>query len=111
MYSYNLDQDSLFTSANTSRLSGNSVLKVSPNPSGSVFHIHISLPEFQEVKIRVTDLQGKMVRTLYSGMMGTPQNLVWNGDNNSGNLVRDGVYLICVETAKEKYSKKIVLLR
>lgn len=70
--------------------------------SGSEFHVKNGKPEFIQfdldtdaalVQIGIYDAAGNYIRTLEGGALGPgEQAVVWDGLNNNGNSVPDGVY-------------------
>ncbi|MCP4685937.1 MAG: T9SS type A sorting domain-containing protein, partial [bacterium] len=83
-----------------------------PNPFNPSTNIGFSLPQKQEVTLRVFNLLGQEVKTLQQGEMDQGHHvLTWHGDNNSGESVASGVYFYRLETSGFAESKKMMLLK
>ncbi len=65
-----------------------------PNPFNPTTMINFTLPEAGKVTVNVYTESGQLVRTLVEREMGTGRYMVvWNGLNQSGNLVSTGIYM------------------
>ena len=69
--------------------------------SAQVIRVHINFPEAENVKIRLADLQGALLREL-------SQSNVTLLDKNI-NIQTTGIYLVTVESDSYKISKKIIV--
>jgi len=95
-----------------------------PNPfynSTSIIFEHNQACDFLDVQVQIFDINGRFVRELHatvnaSGYRVGPNQLVWNGNSNSGKALSKGIYIYKVRikntdgTYKEM-SDKMVLLR
>jgi hypothetical protein len=69
-----------------------------PNPFRNTTEIAFALPRAAEVRLRVFDLAGRLVRTLVSGVEAAGlRRLVWDGADDGGHQVRSGVYIVKLE--------------
>lgn len=83
-----------------------------PNPFNPSTNIGLSLPQREEVTLRVFNLLGQEVRTVFQGELDQGHHvLTWHGDNNSGEAVASGVYFYRLETKDFTESKKMMLLK
>jgi len=84
-----------------------------PNPAHSAADLHLSLPRSERVQAEILDIQGRMVRTLSSDQALNPGEgvLRWDGRDNAGALVPNGVFLIRVRAGGETAVSRIVMLR
>ncbi len=83
-----------------------------PNPFNPSTNIGLSLPQKQEVTLRVFNLLGQEVKTVYQGELDQGHHtLTWDGDNNNGESVASGVYFYRLETKDFAESKKMMLLK
>lgn len=88
-----------------------------PNPFNPETWIPYQLSEDAEITIRIYDLAGKMVRTLFSGhqisgyYITRSQAAYWDGRNEFGEAVASGVYIYELVTPKFKQTKRLVLLK
>lgn len=88
-----------------------SQLSVAPNPftpNGDNINDRTTLSfslykmyEERPVQVRVYRLDGSLVRTIEELMTGGAQQVVWDGRDESGNLVSPGLYLAQVEVATD----------
>lgn len=64
----------------------------------------------ESAEVRVTTIDGIVVRTLFSG---GSRRVVWDGRNNNGNFVQSGVYLVSgySETTNDVASVKVAVIR
>jgi hypothetical protein len=87
-----------------------------PNPFNPLTTIEYDIPDQlgdgAEVKIRVYDIRGRLIRTLLneSRKPGT-YRVVWDGQDESGSEVASGVYLYSIEAGEFSSTRKMVLLR
>ena len=88
-----------------------------PNPFNPETRIPFSVAERAQVTIQVFDVNGKLVRTLYNGMVNPGTHwVVWNGQDETGNSVASGVYIYRMTAVSEKgqqytFNQKMMLLR
>lgn len=68
---------------------------VSPNPFSDIAVINYALGKQTELEIKIYNLKGQLVRTLYQGRQGKgEQALAWEGCDDSGRYVASGIYLL-----------------
>jgi serine protease AprX len=70
-------------------------------------------PATAPATLRVFDLQGRLVRDLWSGVLrrGEPVERPWDGIDVRGHLLRPGVYLVALEAAGRISTTHLVTLR
>ncbi|WP_420580479.1 FlgD immunoglobulin-like domain containing protein [Reichenbachiella sp.] len=81
-----------------------------PNPFDDEFHIRFSIPEESSMTIYITDVAGKVIRTLlnapqYSGDI----TATWDGRNQSGTPVQNGIYHYQILYQGKSYGGKMIL--
>lgn len=84
----------------------------SPNPFNprSDFHFELSQPD--RVVITVHDLSGRMVRDLTAADFPAGHNtVVWDGQDNHGNQMASGVYLVSIVGTGWRDTGKVALLK
>ncbi|HOC25637.1 MAG TPA: FlgD immunoglobulin-like domain containing protein [bacterium] len=83
-----------------------------PNPFNPTTTIEYGLPEAAQVRIRIYNMRGELVRTLVDGMQ-QAGNLVrvWDGLDNNGSLVPSGVYFCRVQSGYEHKMIKMVFAK
>jgi FlgD Ig-like domain len=90
-------------------LPGFSVEPASPNPFIEETHISYRLPKEGQVQVSITDLNGRSVKSWTEEVKGSgKQELVWNGTDASGNLLKAGVYFCTLHYAGVKKTCKLV---
>jgi hypothetical protein len=83
-----------------------------PNPVATWTNIQYALPVNSQVTLAIYDITGKLVKTLASGVMEAGyKSVIWNGKDNSGKSVPNGLYFIRFETPKYSATRKLVLTR
>lgn len=84
----------------------------SPNPFAGQARIAFALPTRGDVELSVYSVDGRLVRTLVSGEQGPGEvELTWDGRDNSGRRVGNGLYFMRLEAAGETRHGKLVVLR
>ena len=85
-----------------------------PNPFGSDggTRISLTLPSSGEVDLIVYDVEGRLVRTLFSGKASDGEiNLRWDGTDDKGQEVGAGVYFCRARFDRLMVSRKMTLMR
>ena len=83
-----------------------------PNPfnRGTVLSFHAPRPG--QAALRVYNLQGQVVRTLFQGPVSAGYRKVhWDGRDRQGRLAASGVYLYRLETGAVELTRKLLFLR
>lgn len=83
-----------------------------PNPFNPTTRIPFTLAKAGQVTLRIFDITGKAVATLYDGYAREGHSeIVWNGTNDAGVLLSSGIYHVVLATNFESASLKINLLK
>lgn len=83
-----------------------------PNPVVDQATIHFGLAQGSSVRLRVYDLQGRLVRELASGQSEAGyKQVVWDGKNDQGHRVGSGIYFLRMAADKKTFHQRIVLMR
>jgi len=83
-----------------------------PNPFSSYTTIFYQLPFDCHVCLRIYNIAGELVQMLRSKNQEVGHYSVrWNGEDNSGYLVPQGIYFVQLVTQDYKETKKVVLLK
>lgn len=78
-----------------------------PNPFNPSTAIKFYLPGTEKVTIKIYDVLGKKVKTLFNRQTDAGYHIVyWNGRNSSGNSVASGVYIYRLSAVPSKSSGK-----
>ncbi len=83
-----------------------------PNPFNPRTTISYTLPRNQQVTLRVYNLQGRLVRTLFQGRQNEGSHTVtWNGWNDRGARVASGLYFYRLITDDGTLTRKMTLVQ
>ncbi|MEA3287281.1 MAG: FlgD immunoglobulin-like domain containing protein, partial [Candidatus Marinimicrobia bacterium] len=83
-----------------------------PNPFNPSVTVRYELPKVSDVSITIYDMFGRNIWNLNESFKPAGYySLQWNGDNNEGNQVSSGVYLISFSTPEFKAVQKAILIR
>lgn len=83
-----------------------------PNPFNPTTKIVYDLPQPERVIIRIFDVLGREVATLFDGLQpaGT-HTLLWEGKDAAGRRASTGIYLLRVEAGEEVAVRKMLLAK
>ncbi|MCD6595557.1 S8 family serine peptidase [bacterium] len=83
-----------------------------PNPFNSATEINYALTEPGNVKLDIIDINGKVVRTIDSGLRKTKLYTVkWNGCDYSGKTMPSGLYFARLQSEKTLLVRKLMLTK
>ncbi|MBU8871224.1 MAG: FG-GAP repeat protein [Gemmatimonadales bacterium] len=83
-----------------------------PNPFNPSTQVKFKATVGREVRCRVSDLRGRRVRDLYTGLgTGRWQTLTWDGLSDDGRAVASGMYLIRLDTSSNVVTRRVVLTK
>ncbi len=83
-----------------------------PNPFNPTTTIRFDAPPRGEVRVRIYNLRGELVRDLLNGSVEAGKHrVVWDGTDTSGNSVASGVYVYEVEGFGDRVTKKMALVK
>lgn len=77
-------------------------LKCYPNPFGEQITIELNISKAQKLEVKVFDLSGQIIRTLYVGNSYSGAILNWDGKNDKGAKMSPGSYFIKANNTVEK---------
>jgi FlgD Ig-like domain len=87
-------------------------LEAWPNPSRESTELSFRLDRSQKVVVGVFAVDGRRVRVLRRGMLDAGEHRVaWDGRDDAGRLVGNGVYFAQLETANGKAARRIARVR
>ncbi len=83
------------------------------NPlANEITHLSFNLRSSSQVKIYIYDITGRKIKALKEGICGQGENIVtWDGRNQNGQLVSNGVYILEIDTNEYYEIKKIVVVK
>ena len=89
------------------------LLQNNPNPFNPTTRIEYSIGSPGRASLRIFDLRGRLVATLFDAHRGVgPGHVVWDGRDDSGTRTPSGVYWYRLTTAAgEERARKMVLLK
>ncbi|MCG3154921.1 MAG: hypothetical protein DKINENOH_01517 [bacterium] len=88
------------------------LLPAYPNPFGSAVRMAYQLAEEGVARLKVYDLSGKEVITLLEQRQAEGRHeVIWDGRDQHGHPVSNGVYFYQLSTGTQKQVRKLVLLR
>ena len=80
-----------------------------PNPFNPETNIVITLNQPKKISLQIYDINGRLIKTLYSGFKEQGNHsFIWNGRNSKNNLVASGVYFYSLFDGSFKNTKKMV---
>jgi flagellar hook assembly protein FlgD len=83
-----------------------------PNPFNPSTTIEFALPQGGNVIIKIYNMLGQEIKTLYSGQMESGRHRVmWDGMNNAGQKMGSGNYIYRLISGDFTESKKMILLK
>ena len=81
-----------------------------PNPSYDQFNISFTLPTASLVEVNIYNLNGQKIKPVYSDKLpGGNNTIVWNGLNDAGNKVNQGMYLLELIVDGQKEVRKLIV--
>jgi flagellar hook assembly protein FlgD len=87
-------------------------LDAAPNPSHESTDLSFTLDRKQRVTIGVFAVDGRRVRTLQRGVLEAGEHHVtWDGRDDAGRLMADGIYFAGLETAEGRATRRIARVR
>jgi hypothetical protein len=91
---------------------GNEFTAPYPNPFNNKTRLAFNLRVSGNVKVNVYDIAGKLVRTVLDEPRKTgEQVLYWDGRDNDGTSLPNGVYFFSIETPLEKKTGELILMK
>ncbi len=84
-------------------------IKIEPNPFNSSTRIKYSLARPCAIELRIYNIAGQCVRTLVNANQNAGiYELNWNGNDDNGRKLPQGIYILWIETERFSKTKKIV---
>lgn len=83
-----------------------------PNPFNPSTTIAFESPARAEVNLDIYNLKGQLVRKLHQGHIEAGANsFVWDGMDDKGEPVATGIYFYRLQTGKEVYTRKMLMMK
>ncbi|MCW3116169.1 MAG: hypothetical protein JWM28_251, partial [Chitinophagaceae bacterium] len=90
----------------------NKELTVYPNPVSNSTTILFSVPQSGNVSMQVFDLSGRLITTLVNQKMQAGNHqLKWNANDENGNAMSSGIYLLRLNTGSYSETKKLSVIK
>jgi len=82
-----------------------------PNPSRGRFNFSLGLPVEGDVRVTISDVQGRRIASLVNGRLPAGRhNLSWTGTGDAG-PVRSGLYYLALEHKGQRVVRRFVIVR
>lgn len=94
-------------SSSQSVLAGSHLYQNYPNPFNSTTRISFDLHEEREIALSFYDLNGKLIKTIYKGILGAGTH-TYHLDVSD---LSSGIYIYSIKTGPENYQKKCILIK
>jgi hypothetical protein len=99
------------TTTNNILLTALNVIKPNPVINGIV-HILFSLAEPSQASLKIHDALGRLIKTLVNSHLKQGiYDYSWNCRDDNGRQVADGIFFYTLETPKQNFSQKIILIK
>jgi predicted phosphodiesterase len=83
-----------------------------PNPFNPKTTIHYNLDSPANVRLVVTDVLGRHIRTLINGPVSSGHgSIVWDGTDDAGFVVPSGPYFYSLKSGEQEQTRKLTLLK
>ena len=85
------------------------ILNIEPNPFTSHTAIRFSLPTQTNVSLSIYDVTGRLIKVLVSDIKTAGEYFaLWNGKDNQGLKVKNGIYFCSLKTNDKVITRKVV---
>lgn len=83
-----------------------------PNPFNPTTTVKFSMEESANVSIDIYNIKGRKVKTLVNDIQSAGSHTeIWNGTNDSGEVVGSGIYFMKMKAGNVESTKKMVLMK
>ncbi len=83
-----------------------------PNPFNPSTSISFSIPEEAKVSLKIFNIKGQRVKTLYTGFAEAGKHtMTWNGEDENNKPVASGIYFYKLKSSEFEKVKKMLLLK
>ena len=83
-----------------------------PNPFRTATQIEYTLPAPQAVELKIYNLQGQLLHTLFAGQQPSGRHVTqWHGRDQHGVLVANGVYFYVLSAGRQQITRKLLIMR
>lgn len=99
------------TSSSGQAIQADEAFEVQPNPFSNTVELRFALPVAQDISLLVYDVNGRSVAHYQQTASAGPNILRWDGRNEGGQPLPNGVYVAKLHTASGTVTRKLVLQR
>ncbi len=86
--------------------------KILPNPFTENTTINFHLENASKINISIYNLQGELINTLINEKKTKGEyKIIWNGKDKNGKEVNSGLYFVRLNSGRNIYTQKVVLLK
>jgi len=83
-----------------------------PNPFSNETRIYFNIEKANKIELSIYNIYGQRIKTLLNKTLKKGEHFVdWNGSDNHGNIVSDGIYFYTLKINKKRISKKLIYIR
>ena len=99
------------TTTGVNEISFDGAINVSPNPFSTLAKFGFQLKDDATVAADITDLNGRLIKHLINEKRSAGSHeIFWGGNNESGQQVPGGIYLIHLATPASQFTTKVVYI-
>jgi hypothetical protein len=84
-------------------------INILPNPLKENARIHINSGRLMNASVKIYDMEGRMIKDIYSGPLDAFNEFDWNGTNIDNLKVSPGIYMLTVSGEGNTWFEKIVV--
>jgi len=83
-----------------------------PNPFNSSTQIKVYMPRTDNAILEIFDINGRLVKTLNNGMLGSGEHtFTWSGVNSAGRSVSSGSYFYRLKSGGDTMTRRMMLVK
>ncbi|MCF7920508.1 MAG: T9SS type A sorting domain-containing protein [Candidatus Cloacimonetes bacterium] len=83
-----------------------------PNPFNPETNLLFRIDEPQSIDLKIYNLKGQLINTLYSGILPAGEHqFTWDGNNRQNRMVSSGIYLAVMSTGNQNSVTRLVLIK
>ena len=87
-------------------------LRTYPNPFNPETQLELALPQRTRVSVKIFDLKGRLIRTLFSGDLEAGTVVMkWKGKDDQGRRISSGVYYALIQAGEKSLTNRMVLIK
>ncbi len=83
------------------------IMHISPNPFTNNTCIRFSLPSQLPVQINIYNITGTLVKSIST----SNSSIIWNGTDNNGRKLKNGVYFCEIKSSNNNITQKVIISR